>query len=231
MRRSKLLALGVASLCSACFGIVLTSCGSSDNSNRAATMQSGVPGVVHAATTAETQPTPKYEESTDNAVVEAGSSYGIAESATGVGYEKLDARAQLEAAEAYLHSSLGKPSGTNIGAHALVAAVEQFILKGNITDELTTIFSEAITEIEAKQRAREDAISEQKEAHQRMLLENRAAVGKTGPEVEQLLGPPEQPEEIGGERLWYYRVLSARRETEEWQLVFSGTTVASENQY
>ena len=75
------------------------------------------------------------------------------------------------------------------------------ILKGHITDELTTIFSEAISEIEAKQKAREDAISERQETHRRHLLEARVAVGKTGPEVEQLLGPPENHQEIGGEKL------------------------------
>jgi hypothetical protein len=207
-------------------------CGSSGNSKVAAEHKVAVEAGHKVASETQTA-RQRYEETSDSAVVEAeGGSYGIARGATGVGYEKLNPVAQLDAVEVYLHSPIGEIDGKNINPHALVDAAKRFILKGNITDELTTIFSEAISEIEAKQKAREGAISERQEEHRRHLLEARAAVGKTGPEVEQLLGPPQNHQEIGGEKLWYYQVVGPRQgESEEWQIIFSGTTVASENQY
>jgi hypothetical protein len=201
-------------------------CGSSGNSKVAG--EHKVASEIEAKVESETQTTPHhYEETSDSAVVEAeGGSYGIAKAVTGVDYEKLDPEAQLDAVEVYLHSPIGEIDGKNINPHALVAAAERFILKGNITDALTTIFSEAISEIEAKQRARETAREQRKEDHLHELLESRVAVGKTSAEVTQLLGAPEHTQEIGGERYWYYNV-----GMEEWQLIFSGATVASENQY
>jgi hypothetical protein len=164
-------------------------------------------------------------------VIEPKNAYGISENATGVDYERLADAHQLEAVESYLDSRMGGINGKNINPHVLDAAAKQFISKGNLTDELTKIFSEAISEIEAKKQAQEDAISERKEAYRRHLLEARVAVGKTGPEVEQLLGQPESHQEIGGEKLWYYRVADPKQGSEEWQLIFSGTNVVSENQY
>jgi hypothetical protein len=67
------------------------------------------------------------------------------------------------------------------------------------------------------------------ENHHRELLENHVPVGKTGGEVEKLLGEPDQTQEFGDTKLWYYDVPGPRQGEEDWQLVFSGPTVASEN--
>jgi hypothetical protein len=212
----------------------LAGCGSTANGGSHAAKNTPVPTTntetktaSTVATTETTETAPQYEESTDAAVVEAGGSYGVAETATGVDYEKLDAAAQLEAVKAYLHSSIGSIRGKGVGPHALVAAIERFILKGNITDRLTTIIGEALFEIEGRERAN----TERQEGSRRHLLESRAAVGKNATEVERLLGKPEHTQEIGGEKLWYYEVPGPRQGEQTWQLVFSGSTVASENQY
>ncbi len=87
---------------------------------------------------------------------------------------------------------------------------------------------------EAEQRKEQKLADETKrqgeaEEHDRQLLENHVPVGKTAAEVEKLLGEPAQTQEFGGEKLWYYDVPGPRRGEEYWQLVFSGSTVASEN--
>jgi outer membrane protein assembly factor BamE (lipoprotein component of BamABCDE complex) len=87
--------------------------------------------------------------------------------------------------------------------------------------------TEAREETEQRKRANRESVSERrKEEHLRNLLASRAAIGKTSAEVIKLLGAPEHTQEVGGERYWYYTV-----KEQNWQLIFSGATVASENQY
>ena len=164
MRRSKLLALGVVLLGSACFGIILSGCGSSGNTH----------GESQSTTTPQTSavPTATSEEQKETPIIEpSNTEQPIRVSATGVDWEALAGAHRTEVAEAFLHSSMGKIGITQpISARALVSAAERFIEKGNINKSLVIIMEKAVEEIESQRTAREVSSKEQQEAHLRELL-------------------------------------------------------------